>query len=355
LSSYIPMSRERGREHQLVNNTLTFCVDRDLHVTSWEKGISEFTGRSSSDALGRKYYEVFPRLVVRDRDAVRTVFDEGEKVSLREYVLSCFSSQIRADFALSPVGNGKGLIKEVEITIDPRSSCAVDMQLRNSQWLIDIGKMATTLAHGVRNPLNAIKGAVTFLRERYAEEETLTEFTEIIEEEITRLDHFISKFLSTSISDLDFSETDINVMMKKIEIVTALQSRASSIEISFDYGDIPVIKTSSFHLEQAVLSVINNAIEAMPSGGRVSVRTLMTKRSDRDYLLIEVADNGPGMAKGKMATPEAGEPSEGKGFGLFITREILQYLGGHLEFKSQKGEGTQVSLFLAVNSTAGRA
>jgi two-component system nitrogen regulation sensor histidine kinase GlnL len=81
----------------------------------------------------------------------------------------------------------------------------------------------------------------------------------------------------------------------------------------------------------------------------------MTKRSDRDYLLIEIADNGPGMAKGKMATPEAGEPSEGKGFGLFITREILHYLGGHLEFKSQKGEGTQVSLFLAVNSTAGRA
>jgi two-component system nitrogen regulation sensor histidine kinase GlnL len=345
------MSRERGQELQLLSDTLTFCVDRDLHVTLWGKGISEFTGRPSLDALGRKYYEVFPRLVIRDKDAVRTVFDERERVSLKEYALNCFSSQIRADFTLSPVGRGNGPVKEVEIAIDPRSSCAVDMQLRNSQWLIDIGKMATTLAHGVRNPLNAIKGAVTFLRERYAEEETLTEFTEIIEEEISRLDHFISKFLSTSISDLDFAETDVNTMMKKIEIVTALQSRASGIDVSFDYGDVPVVRMSAFHLEQAVLSVINNAIEAMPSGGRLSVRTLLTKRLDRDYLLIEIVDNGPGMVEGKMAHPEPGEPSEGKGFGLFITREILRYLGGHLELKSRQGEGTQVSLFLAVNPT----
>jgi len=332
--------------------TVSFRVDRDLKITDWGKGISEFTGRNPSEVMGRKYFEVLPRLVIDDRDAVKTVFEKNRDLEMQGYVAACFKSSVRTGVVLKAVRDCDGRVCGVDVAFIPEVFCPVARQLDNSQWLIDIGKMATTLAHGVRNPLNAIKGAVTFLSERYAGEATLTDFTKIIEEEISRLDKFISTFLSTSLSDLDFIETDINTVMRKIEMYTSLQSRASHIDVSFLYGDVPRLKSSAFHLEQAVLNVINNAIEAMPEGGRLAVQTGVTKRLEGDYVLIRVSDNGPGMSVGKVETP--GGNSGERGYGLFITREVLWSLGGQMEVDSRKGEGTEVVLYLPLKPGVSR-
>ena len=262
VSSVSSVRRGPDRRPYSVKEEAIFCVDRTLRVIAWGKGMSELTGRGEGDALGKKYHEILPRLVDGEGDVMNAVLDGKKELRLKGHVFRCFNSQVRADFTLEAIGDGNGGVSGVKITVDSQSTCGVATQLHNSQWLIDIGKTATTLAHGVRNPLNAIKGAVIFLRERYAEEETLAEFAGIIEEEIARLDHFISTFLSTSMSDLDLAETDVNDVMRRIEIISVMQAQLGDVDVSFDYGDIPAVKTSAFHLEQAVLNVINNAIEA---------------------------------------------------------------------------------------------
>ncbi len=332
-----------------VKQPYTFTTDDGLCITSWEAKLSELTGKDSSETLGKKYYDVLPKILVDDRDAVEAVLGGSGVLNLKSHCINWFGRWVKADITLSPIKGDNGMTRGTEVTISAESACPLEKELQNSQRLIDIGKMATTLAHGVRNPLNAIKGAVIYLGEKYAEEETLSEFTKIIEEEISRLDNFISRFLSASAAETEFAETDINALVKKTEIVISLQAHAFNISTVYNYGDIPRVVTNYFQLEQAILNVLNNAIEAMRSGGKLTVATSVQEKAGRDFVVIEISDTGPGMSGNKVSDLSAPSKSNGKGYGLFITREILQFLRGHTEIKSGGSlGGTTVRLFIPV-------
>lgn len=337
-----------------MKKSYSFCTDEKLRINWFEDGFPEFAG-CERDSKGRKYHEVFPKITAGKRDAVRMVISGGMEMVLKSFCLRFPNSQFFADVVIRPLKPGrKGWSGETGaiVTVYPGASCQLAKQLHNYQPLIDIGKMASMLAHGVRNPLNAIKGAVVYLRERYQDEKTLLEFTKLMEEEISRLDNFISRFLSASIAEMG-QEVDINPLMKKIEVFVSLQALAHGIKSEFRYAPrLPAVVINPFQLEQAVLNVINNAIEAMEQGGRLEVCTLFEagkNSQEQDFVVISIADTGTGILGGANERPPAMD--RGKGFGLFLTREILRYYGGLLQIKSQKGAGTKVRLCIP----AGRA
>jgi two-component system nitrogen regulation sensor histidine kinase GlnL len=331
----------------IIMKELSFSTDKHLCIRSWGKEISEFTGKPrSEDVIGKKYYEILPRIYQGDQDALLLAARRKKALSFKGYSFTCLYAHIKADVKISPVKSADGRVARIKVFIRPSSTCSVAKKLDQSQRLIDIGKIASTLAHGVRNPLNAIKGAVVYLREKYVNEGTLIEFTRIMEEEISRLESFISRFLSSSVSATELSVTDINSLLKKIEVFTSLQIYTRNIRTTYELGDIPPILINSFHLEQAVLNVINNAIEAMDSGGQLTIRTLTEQRSETLFNVIEIADTGRGMDNANYDAVAAAKEQAGKGFGLFITREILKYYGGHVEINGRKNEGTTVRLYL---------
>lgn len=320
-----------------------------LCINSWGEGIRELTGRPAAAAMGKKYYEVFPRIHTDRGDAIKIALKNNKRLELKGYTINCLCDQMRVDITIDPMGVPEGGKGGARVDIAPSATCSTLSRLQHAQKFIDIGKMASTLAHGVRSPLNAIKGAVIYLREKYADESTLIEFTKIMEDEITRLDNFISKFLSTSISDSEFAETDINSLLRRAEISTSMQANANGLKTSYKYGKVPLVRVNSFQLEHAMLNVINNAIEAMPSGGRLMVKTKTRKRPEGDYAVIEVSDTGPGISGARIDEEMTQKNRKGRGFGLFLTREVLQYYGGYLEIKSEKDVGTTVSLCLPLD------
>jgi two-component system nitrogen regulation sensor histidine kinase GlnL len=327
----------------------SFSVDRALKINSWSKELEVIYGKSSAEVQGILYHKIIPRINQNSKDAVMQVLKTGRPMSLKGNHITCFCGDGKASIRITPLKNKAGKVNSANVAISAYPSCAVWRRLKQSQRLLDIGKIAATFAHGVRNPLNAIKGAVVYLREKYASEGKLIEFTKIIEEEISRLDNFISKFLSPPISEKGLSETDINSVLKKVEVLTSLQAQSRKIETIFEYGYTYPVAINSFHLGHAILNIINNSMEAMPSGGRLTVKTQSEIRSGTDFALIEISDSGPGMAvdrNGDMVTPSK---VKGKGLGLFITREILRSCGGHLEIKSKRGLGTAVKLYVPVN------
>jgi two-component system nitrogen regulation sensor histidine kinase GlnL len=327
----------------------SFSVDRALKINAWSKELEVIYGKSSTEVRGIAYYKIIPRINQNSKDAVIQVLKTGKPISLKGNHITCFCGDGKASVRITPVKNKMGKVNGANVVINAYPNCAIWRSLKQSQRLLDIGKIAATFAHGVRNPLNAIKGAVVYLREKYSSEGKLIEFTKIIEEEISRLDNFIAKFLSPSISEKSLSETDINSVLKKIEVLTSLQAQSRKVETVFEYGYTYPVAINSFHLGHAILNVINNAIEAMPSGGRLMVKTQSESSSGTDFALIEISDNGPGMSvdrNGDMVKPSE---AKGKGLGLFITREILRSCGGHLEIKSKRGSGTIVKLYVPVN------
>jgi two-component system nitrogen regulation sensor histidine kinase GlnL len=327
----------------------SFKVDKDLKINSWSDDLEIIYGKSFAEVQDIPYYKIIPRINQNNKDAVKQVLKTGKSLILKGSRITCFFGDSNASIRIAPLKNESGKVNGANIVISAFPSCAIWRKLKQSQRLMDIGKIAATFAHGVRNPLNAIKGAVVYLREKYANERKLIEFTKIIEEEISRLDSFIAKFLSPSFSEKGLSETDINSVLKKVEVLTSLQAKSRNIETVFEYGYTYPVAINSFHLGHAILNIINNAIEAMPNGGRLMVRTQSENRSGTEFALIEVSDTGPGMIVDKNGEMVKPTKVKGKGLGLFITREILRSCGGHLEIKSKKGVGTVVKLYVPVN------
>jgi signal transduction histidine kinase len=106
-----------------------------------------------------------------------------------------------------------------------------------------------------------------------------------------------------------------------------------------------------FHLEQAILNVINNAIEAMKSQGTLTIRTCAEKRPEGQFIVIEVIDTGQGMEAANIEDREL-DHTKGRGFGLFIAHEMVKYYNGRLEIRGEKGKGTTVRFYLPCRDTA---
>ena len=343
-----------------MNRSYKFSTDGNLCLDWFEENLSELLGHEYlAWSSGKKYYEVFPKITNGKKDAVRMAIDDGSEVRLKNKCLIFSSGQFLADILIRPLRSG------AKVYIYPKRSCELANQLHNSQPLIDIGKIASILAHGVRNPLNAIKGAVVYLRDRYPSEQPLLEFTNLMEDEISRLDKFITSFLSTSIAEAG-QEVDVNQILKKIEIFVSLQSISKEVKTEFSYGSAPSVFINPFQLEQAVLNVVNNAIEAMSNGGTLAVNTFFEEEGTspgRGFAVISISDTGSGIlgaigshhpAGGNYpAGYRLGAREKGKGFGLFLTREILRYYGGMLQIESRKNAGTTVRLCIPAGAPAG--
>ena len=330
---------------------LRFSVDRELRISSWNGELEKIYRKSLAEVQGIPYYEIFPRITKGNTDAIAFALNHGKPVALNNRHVDRLCGEVKGGICITPQKNTDGRIIGASIVISAGlcASCATWKSLKESQRSADIGRIAATLAHGVRNPLNTIKGAAVYLREKYSNEKKLIEFTTIIEEEISRLDNFIAKFLSSSIAENELSETDINILLKKIEVLTSLQAHPRSIETIFEYGNPKPVTINSFHLEHAILNVLNNAMEAMSSGGRLTVKTQSEYRSGNEFATIEILDTNQGKFPGMGYNMVVPSKVEGKGFGLFITREILQSCGGYLEIKKQRGTGITAKMYIPIH------
>jgi two-component system nitrogen regulation sensor histidine kinase GlnL len=340
-----------------VEEGFSFIVDKNSLIVSWGEKLGQVMGKTVQETLGKVYHEEFPRLVKDGNDAVALSLVGNERIALKKYSLKCPSDAIAVDIRIEPLENiedvrgkkGRG----ARVTLS-NPVCPMLSGMRNVQRFIGLGKTASTLAHGVRNPLNAMKGAVLYLNGKYPNERTLGEFAAIMEDEIQKLDDFISQFLSATVEESESAMTDINSLLKKIEVLTSYQTHFYQIRTVYEYGDIPTLMANSFQLGHAILNIINNAIEVMHGGGRLTVKTRLEPSAGGLYIVIEISDTGPRISEVSARQPHALLEDRGKGFGLLITREILKGYGGYLELKSRKGKGTVAQLYIAANNVGGQ-
>jgi two-component system nitrogen regulation sensor histidine kinase GlnL len=340
-------------QHNLNKVRYIFTTDRQLRITSWSEEAEMIFRKSPSEVAGIPYYEITPQIQKDGKDAVAQALNRGKSVTVKGYAVSCFYGCSEADVRITPLKDGRGKVCGTTVLIEATPGCIVWERLKQSERFIDIGKISATFAHGIRSPLNAIKGAVVYLREKYASEKKLIEFTKIIEEEILRLDNFIAKFLSTAVSDQGVSEANLGSVLKKIEVLTSLQTQSRNIRTFFENEYVPPVLMDSFHLEHAILNVVNNAIDAMPSGGTLSVETMREGGLPGGFAVIAISDTGCGLMGSDEEEKVLSSRKKGRGLGLFITREILRSFGGRLEIKSRKERGTTVKLYIPAGPVHG--
>ncbi|PIP70823.1 MAG: two-component sensor histidine kinase [Nitrospirae bacterium CG22_combo_CG10-13_8_21_14_all_44_11] len=211
-----------------------------------------------------------------------------------------------------------------------------------------LGEMATTVAHEIKNPLNAIKIATSYLKNNF-HGAILTEFLSIVEEEVSRLNDISSNFLGFSKPEpINLKTCDINALVESTVNLIRQEAAEKNIEIValLDRG-LPLAPCDYSRIKQALLNLLLNALEASKAGDTVEITTW----NEGPFISIIVEDTGQGISSEDMENifkPFFTTKTRGSGLGLAIIDRIVKEHGGDIEVDSEVGKGTKFTIKLKV-------
>jgi signal transduction histidine kinase len=225
-------------------------------------------------------------------------------------------------------------------------------QLVQSEKLASIGEMAAAVAHGLRNPLASLRAAAQLVR-RHPEAPSSAEHLNAIVEEVDRLDRRISHLLSFSRpAPYRPLKESVPRLVEGLLPTFSEPLREQGVELQLELSPVlPEVRVDPMQLEQALVEIISNALDAMPQGGRLRIgASLNGNGAGPVEVSIEIADTGTGIPD--QVLPSVCEPffttrQDGTGLGLAIAKRYVEQNGGRLEIVSRPG-GTTVRVHLPV-------
>jgi two-component system sensor histidine kinase HydH len=233
------------------------------------------------------------------------------------------------------------------------------IELQTRDRLAVLGRMAAGLAHEVRNPLGAIKGAAQLLGEDPKNEISATdrEFISIILEEVDRLDRVVGSVLSYARPASGQSTVvDVVQVVERTARVLEPENPGCRLIVSHEKG-LAQVEGDAEQLRQVLINLIRNAVQAMDGMGEVLIHVagvapararLPNVESDR-WVEISVRDTGPGIApevRQNLFVPFFTTKQRGSGLGLAISQRIVEEMLGRIEVTSQPGRGTTFAVLL---------
>ena len=245
-------------------------------------------------------------------------------------------------------------------------------QMKNRDRLTELGRMAAGLAHEIRNPLGAIKGAAQLLTEPTdatgEPDPASREFLGIILEEVDRLDRVLGSILDYARPNPGVKvPTDINSVVKQTLRILASERTSDDLQVEVLLDpSLPRVAIDPEQLRQVFMNLYRNGVQAMKGRGRITVSTrvrlgLGTRPgqagTDEPFVELTVADNGPGISQNVLRNlfqPFFTTKEKGTGLGLATSKNIIEGAGGRIEVRSYEGKGSTFSIVLpATNETIG--
>ncbi len=229
---------------------------------------------------------------------------------------------------------------------------AAQAMLLQSEKLSAIGRLAGGIAHEINNPLGVILGFAQSIVKRIKEEDPLFKSLKSIEREAIRCRKMVVDLLTFSRTERTQAESiDINQTIEETLTLIESQTKLMNIKINREYNTgLPVITLNKNQIQQVVVNICNNAIDAMPEGGKITIATKKTGQK----IIIEISDTGKGMdeeVKKHIFEPffTTKESGKGTGLGLSLCFEIIKKHNGLIEVNSEAGKGTVMRVKLPIN------
>ncbi len=227
----------------------------------------------------------------------------------------------------------------------------MEQKILENERLASIGQLVTAIAHEIRNPLSAIKMNIQILSKNLNLQGFNKRRLEIATDEIKRLDRIVEDVLDFGRpADMRMVPYSINNVIEKCIDLLSDRIRERSVRITrrmpATVEDIPM---DCEKMEQAVLNLILNSIDAMASGGILEISTGNVELLDRKMLKMEIKDTGIGISSEHMARifdPFFTTKTKGVGLGLSNVKKIIEAHGGMIEVNSRVNDGTSFTILL---------
>lgn len=267
------------------------------------------------------------------------------------------------DLSVQVPASGGGEVASLSTTFNQmvarlREQRTLEERLHFAERSTALGRLASAVAHEVRNPLNFINLSIDHLREHLApaeapRRETFDSILANVKAEIGRLNRLVGDFLAFGKPmRLDPRECDLGELAREVAALVDHKARDQGIALAFEADpDLPRLWADPELLKTCLLNLLINAVDAMPEGGLLTVAVGRDHEPGPPALVVTVSDTGRGMTPEE--TRSAFEPyystkEAGLGLGLALTHQIVTDHGGSIGLSSQPGQGTTARLVLPV-------
>ncbi len=243
---------------------------------------------------------------------------------------------------INPIPDSERRLAQV-ILRDVSARKKMEQQLIHNEKLAALGRLAASLAHEINNPLQAIRSSISLLANRPLDEEKSNLYLGIAETEVGRLIEMVQRMLDFYRPYKERRDlTDVNSLLEDTLALASKQLQHGGIKTSKELTpDLPPVEAIANYLKQVFINIVLNAVEAMPDGGELTVRTSVDEEDDE--VLIAFSDTGVAIPAEDL--PYIFEPfyttkDKGTGLGLAISYSIVEQHEGTIEVSSAEGQGT---------------
>src|SRR5467141_23585 len=314
---------------------------RDARAVMISPAAEKFLGAPAGHFLGRRVTEIFPPGHPLHQ-ALHIESDELSEVAA-ETELQTSEGPKRVSVSVQAIQEDGERMGALVTLRDLDSLESINTQLQVSERLAALGRITAGVAHEVKNPLNSMRLWLENLKESLPAEAdgASRQAVQVLDKEIDRLDAVVKRFLDfTRPMDIRLEATQLAELLREVLEVAQPQLERSNIQLAQLLPiDVPEVYVDRALLKQAVLNLVLNAAEAMPSGGQL--RLVLSRRGEAAE--ITVGDTGKGIPlenRQKIFQLFFTTRPGGSGIGLASTFRIVQLLNGSIDFTSEVGRGT---------------
>jgi PAS domain S-box-containing protein len=357
----------RSRLASIIDSSEDAILSKDLNgvITSWNKGAEHIYGYKPEEVVGKHISLLTPSDRPNEISEILEKIARGESTEHYESVrVTKDGRQLSVSISVSPLRNAAGeIVGASAIARDITAQKRTEGQLRQSQKMEAVGRLAGGVAHDFNNILGIINACSEFLRDRIDPASESSVYVENIKTAIERgrsLTKQMMAFSRTSavqprVLDLNERLREISKLLRPLlgdDIEILIVARSPSAVVEVDPGQ----------LDQVVVNLAVNARDAMPRGGKLILETYVVDFDDSfadqresmaagKYVLLAVSDTGSGMDSATLSrifepfftTKEAGR---GTGLGLATVYGIVKQSAGHILVYSEPGHGTTFKIYL---------
>ncbi len=353
---FAELKQEEGFRENVINSMMTGLITADPQgrILFANETAAEMTGFRVSDLKGLDVGDI---IVDRDREEgspVMRALSRGTRAFQQEaWVLKSDGGRdpivLNTSFLLDENRDVQGVLA---VFRDIARLKGMEEQIVQLDKLAALGRLSSSIAHEIRNPLAGIAAGIQYLQLAGQVPESQKESISFILEEVSRIDRLIGDLMNVvRVSDLIYEDVDITAL-----IADSIKG-VSELAIVDAPDDAPKVTVDSDRIKQVLINLIKNAVEASPQESNVSITVSFPDRSDvvfdaaRDFAIIEIRDEGLGLSKddkNRVFEPFFSKKSTGTGLGLYVAHSIIERHGGYIYVDSEYGVGTAFSVYLPV-------